>query len=269
MEAGLIPYTAQPFIPCQKALVFAPHPDDETFGCGGLLAAYKKNGIPTEAIILTSGDHGEHGSSGTDVRESESQCAAKILGIGELHFWREPDRHLNFCERLIDKVSSAIKSTKSDLVLCPSLYEVHPDHRACAWLILEAARRLSVNGYSLSVAMYEIGTPLTRLSHLVDISEHAQSKDSAMACYQSQLQLQSYDDHIRSLNRYRSYTLGEQVKFAEAYWLIDEQDLRESENLLEAELLRQDRLGLSTTPVPDAFQPRKANFLQKLFRQDS
>ena len=108
-----------------------------------------------------------------------------------------------------------------------------------------------------------------RVTHLVDISPHIDSKNAAMACYASQLELQSYDEHIRSLNRYRSYTLGGQIKFAEAYWLVDTETLREPESLIESELLRQDRLGLSTTAVPEAFKPKKPSLLQRIFSRHS
>src|SRR3989338_10183634 len=99
METRLTPYQASPLIECTAALVFAPHPDDEALGCGGLLCAYKAAGIPVTAVIVTSGDHGEHGKAGADVREQESRAAADFLGIAKLIFWREPDRGVAYHER--------------------------------------------------------------------------------------------------------------------------------------------------------------------------
>ncbi len=37
MENLLIPYEAQRHVGRGRALVFAPHPDDEVFGCGGAI----------------------------------------------------------------------------------------------------------------------------------------------------------------------------------------------------------------------------------------
>jgi LmbE family N-acetylglucosaminyl deacetylase len=256
MEAGLIPYQALPYIECQCAIAFAPHPDDETFGCGGLLAALHANDIRTQAVIVTSGDFGEHGNSGADNRENETRSATEILGISDVIFWREPDRGVVLNERLVEKTMAAIISAKADLALTPSVHEVHPDHRACAWIVLEAARRLTLNAYSIRVAMYEVGVPLSRINTLVNITPHAATKDAAMACYRSQLAVQSYDKHIRSLNHYRTYTLAPNVTSAEAYCILDTDFFTSPHEISEAELLRQDRLGLSTTPVPPPFQSR-------------
>jgi len=276
MEAGLIPYQALPYIECQCAIAFAPHPDDETFGCGGLLAALNANDISTHAIIVTSGDFGEHGNSGAENRENETRGAAKILGLANVVFWREPDRGVQFNERLIEKTMAAIISANADLVLTPSVHEVHPDHRACAWIILEAARRLTLNAYSLRVAMYEVGVPLNRVNALIDITPHATTKDAAMACYRSQLAVQNYDQHIRSLNHYRTYTLPHNVTSAEAYCILDAGFFNSPHEISEAELLRQDRLGLSSTPVPQPFQSgsvtntknEKESFLDRLLRRN-
>ena len=56
MESRLTPYEPSTLIACSSALVFAPHPDDEVLGCGGLLAAYQAAGIPAHVVLVTSGD---------------------------------------------------------------------------------------------------------------------------------------------------------------------------------------------------------------------
>lgn len=269
MEASLIPYQATLSLECQSAIAFAPHPDDETFGCGGLLRALHSQDIKTHAIIVTSGDFGEHGSSGSEARENETRNACQILGVSEVHFWQEKDRGINYSEQLIDRAMKAILEANADLVLAPSIQEIHPDHRACAWIVLEAVRRLSLNSKAIRIAMYEVGTPLPRVNCLIDITEQAQHKDKAMACYKSQLALQAYDDHIRSLNRYRTYTLEPRVKSAEAYWVLGWEELTNAHTLTEPELIRQDKLNLSTVAVPEQFRHdqklRKKGLLVRLF----
>lgn len=42
-----------------KVMVIAPHPDDETLNCGGIIQRTKKMGIPLRIIYLTYGDANE------------------------------------------------------------------------------------------------------------------------------------------------------------------------------------------------------------------
>ena len=251
MESRLTPYQAAPLIDCTAALVFAPHPDDETLGCGGLLAACHVAGIPTHAIIVTSGDFGEHGKVGSAAREAETRAAADVLGIGTVQFWREPDRGVACDERTIAAARQAILDTNADLILAPSFHEIHPDHRATAWIVIEATRRLAEEGRNLRLAMYEVGAPLHRVDVLVDITAHESAKRAAVAKYVSQLRIQPYDAVIFSLNHYRTYTLPASVKYAEAFCILDADMLKDPVRITEAELLRQERLGLVTVGMPE------------------
>ena len=61
---------------------------------------------------------------------------------------------------------------------------------------------------------------------MVDISASQDIKDRAMQCFGSQLEVQAYADQIRGLNRFRSYTLGQQVFSAEAFHLVKQADAK-------------------------------------------
>lgn len=254
MESRLTPYQASSIIPCRKALVFAPHPDDETLGCGGLLAAFKSAKIPTQAVLVTSGDFGEHGQLGSAVREDETRAAARILGIESVDFWQLKDRSVRCDERNIEAAMAAIINSCADLVLTTSFNEIHPDHRATAWLAIEATRRLVHEGRDLRIAMYEVGTPLTRVDVLIDITAYEIEKREAIAVYHSQLNIAPYHEYIFALNHFRTYTLPHHVKYAEAYCLLTPELLLHPQLLSEAELIRQERLGLTDVPMPSVYR---------------
>lgn len=74
-------------------LVLLAHPDDETFGAGGTLATYAEQGARIVLVCATRGEAGEISDPALaspttlpDVREAELRCAARTLGISELHF---------------------------------------------------------------------------------------------------------------------------------------------------------------------------------------
>ena len=66
-------------------LVFAPHPDDEVFGCGGAIALHAQAGHPVRVVLLTAGDfHTQSNARDTSyaaTRLEESQAAAQALTV--------------------------------------------------------------------------------------------------------------------------------------------------------------------------------------------
>ena len=41
----------------KRIIVFAPHPDDETFGCGGVMAKRNSERYNVNIVVLTDGRH--------------------------------------------------------------------------------------------------------------------------------------------------------------------------------------------------------------------
>ncbi len=252
-----IPYASVSVIPCRQALVFAPHPDDEVFGCGGAIARHVEQRVPVQVIIVTNGAFtaSDSVSDVVAIREAESRAAAEVLGYGEPIFWRLPDRGLEFGEELVERVRGAVVACGADLIYSPSLREVHPDHRVLAMAVTEALRRL---GGGLRVAFYEVGIPLAP-NLLLDISDLISIKGEAMSCFISQLAIQRYDQHIVALNRYRTYTLSSEVAAAEAFFLVAGSALETSGfGLYEPEFLQQHRVKADLTQLQQTLHSRAA-----------
>ncbi|MCW5608135.1 MAG: PIG-L family deacetylase [Nitrosomonas sp.] len=248
----LIPYQAAGNITANRVLVLAPHPDDEVFGCGGAIMRHIAQNIPVHVIIVTDGAYGVSPDETTEYarqRRNESIAAAAILGYGIPTFWQQPDRGLYYGEKLIGEISAAIHDTQADLIYAPSVYEIHPDHRALAMATLEAVRRC---GNPVQLALYEIGQPF-QPNLLLDISGLAARKMEAMRCFTSQNAKQRYDLDIAALNRYRTYTLPPEVSAAEAYILTDTATLAgDPLKLYQSEHTRQQKVGLpiDTSDLP-------------------
>lgn len=67
-------------------LVVAPHPDDETLGCGGTLLRHVTNGDAVHWLIVTD-MRTEHGFSDAQVsqRQAEIQKVAAAYGFTKVH----------------------------------------------------------------------------------------------------------------------------------------------------------------------------------------
>ena len=200
-----------------RILVLAPHPDDEVFGCGGLLALLAASGASISVHVVTDGGYGKFGQDKA-ARKSESRAAAALLGYPPPCFWDLPDQGLHLDDALIARIKGEIEAQQPDLILCPSIWEVHPDHLTLAHGVIEAARGTP---YSPRILFYEVGVPMPGTALIVDISAVAERKRAAMQCFPSQLAIQDYDRHIEGLNRYRTYTLGKEAILAEGYCRLD------------------------------------------------
>lgn len=243
MENLLVPFHAEIRIPCHRAIVLAPHPDDEVLGCGGAVMRHVAHGEEVQVIIVTDGAFDAAGEVAVyrRQRQLESRTAADILGYGEPVFWDYSDRRLCYGEKLIEEIITAIRTFEADLIYAPSVFEMHPDHRVLGMAAMEAVRR---TGGSLRLAAYEVGVPLAP-NLLLDISDLVERKQAAMQCFGSQNEKQRYDLHIAALNRYRTYTLPASVTAAEAYILVTaEALLQDPFKLYQSEYTRQRALGL-------------------------
>lgn len=77
----------------KRLLAVLAHPDDESFGMGGTLALYAKQGVETHLVCATRGEAGsldedclDGFNSIAERRESELRCAAAILGLQGVYF---------------------------------------------------------------------------------------------------------------------------------------------------------------------------------------
>jgi LmbE family N-acetylglucosaminyl deacetylase len=134
-------------------LVVAPHPDDESIGCGGAIRILRQANIPVWVIYVSDGT-GSHPSSRAyppdrlrAVREAEALDALDILGVDarNVTFMRLPDRFVprcgtaGFSDAVVRLQRHVASRDANDLtVLVPWRRDPHCDHRA-AWEIVVAA----------------------------------------------------------------------------------------------------------------------------------
>lgn len=187
----------------QHVLVVFPHPDDETFGCGGTIALFTKSGIPVTYVCATLGQMGRNmgkpffatRESLPHVREAELEEACQVLGIKRVIKLGLRDKTIEFEEpaALTARVEQIIREVRPSLVLThyPG-YAVHPDHNALGEVTIRAVSRLSaaerpvVYAHAFARMCQEVIGPPDINN---DISAVADRKLAAIRAHRSQSQL--------------------------------------------------------------------------------
>lgn len=140
----------------QRVVVLAPHPDDETFGCGALLARLARAGVPVGVIALTDGDASHPGSQRfppralARLRRGELRRALNRLGL-----MGAPLRHIGWRDGRVREQGDArrlrrtLRALNAGCVLATSPRDHHADHKACRALAEDACRGIALLEYSV------------------------------------------------------------------------------------------------------------------------
>lgn len=207
--------------PARRILVVAPHPDDESLGCGGTIALYTQSGAVVEVLVISDGaaleePDGSHKDL-VAIRAQEVTAAAAVLGIHHVHDLALPDGHLAQHQTTIaHALRQRITTFQPELVLAPSPIDGHADHATVGRVALQLFRELT--GWQL--AFYEVFAPL-HFNWLVDITEVLERKERAIRGYQRSLfgQPGLFWEAFRALNLMKSAVVHRHG-FFEALWLL-------------------------------------------------
>jgi LmbE family N-acetylglucosaminyl deacetylase len=201
-----------------NVLVIAPHPDDESIGCGGTIASHIAAGDRVEVVFLSSGELGLKQLPRDEawrVREAEAHKAADALGIANIQFLRFPDWFVG------DNIQEAgvalrpiVQAGRPDLIYVPHALEWHPDHKASLPVLAAAYTQSALT--TPAIRTYEVWTPLAEYDHVEDINRFMELKLAAIRCYASQIVDLPYDRAIEGLNRYRG-EMAARCAYAEVF----------------------------------------------------
>jgi N-acetylglucosamine malate deacetylase 1 len=143
--------TARPIkrVSDRPAIVFAPHQDDETLGCGGLIALKRSLGVTVRVIFLTDGDI--HGDT-IRIRREEALNALSRLGVAatEVDFWDYPDGGLSDLSpmqqvNLREQIMGVLAIVPGAEIYVPHAIDQHCDHEATYQLVTAAITQTSAS----------------------------------------------------------------------------------------------------------------------------
>ncbi|TGE21158.1 PIG-L deacetylase family protein [Hymenobacter metallicola] len=190
-----------------STLVVIPHPDDESLGCGGLLALLRQSGQPVRAVLISDGTMSHPNSrkfppaARQALREAELRQALTILGAdaAELRCLGLPDgavppQGAAGFTAAVRQLRAWVEEARPATVLLPWRRDPHPDHRATHQLVQAALQGLPVVRQLEYVvwaweraAPADLPQPGEAAGWRLDIAPVLAQKQQAIAAHRSQL----------------------------------------------------------------------------------
>jgi LmbE family N-acetylglucosaminyl deacetylase len=198
----------------KQIIVFAPHPDDETLGCGGTIAKRLDEGYEVLVVVMTDGRHSFVKGLGIaldptpeelkEIRRNEVKRATRKLGVPEedLLFLDFIDGELAESEtEAQEKVIKLLREKAPSEIYFPLKKDSHPDHRATNHIVVSAVKELGTSPreckYMITHRYTRIGPRIQTLRDIfrrknilyVDVSKYLKIKGEALKEFRSELEI--------------------------------------------------------------------------------
>jgi len=202
----------------KKVFVLAPHTDDGELGAGGTISKLIENGAEVYYFAFSTAEESLPNGFGVDTLRIEVMNATKKIGIKKenviVYHYRV--RKLNYVrQEILEDLVQHKRELNPDLILMPSLHDIHQDHSTIAQEGLRAFKTSTILGYEL------IWNNLTfNTTSFIKLDEsHIKSKCNALKEYKSQ-EGRDYmsEEFIFALAKTRGVQIG--TKYAESFEVI-------------------------------------------------
>jgi bacillithiol biosynthesis deacetylase BshB1 len=176
------------------ALAIGAHPDDVELGCGGTLLKLVSLGYRVGVLDMARGEMGTRGSA--EIRSREAADGARELGLTVRDNLELPDGHIWLTEESRTKMVRKIRLYRPRVIFTHYWEDPHPDHVHTCQIVREGAHVAGLAKYDADSgqerfrpqAVAHFMFPRTAVpTFVVDITDFAEQKRRAIACYQSQL----------------------------------------------------------------------------------
>jgi LmbE family N-acetylglucosaminyl deacetylase len=217
----------------KNVLVICAHPDDPDFGVAGTVAHWASQGAKVIYVIVTDGSKGSSEPDMTRdklirLREEEQRKAAKILGVAEVIFLRQPDGEIRNTYELQEMLVRQIRTHKPDVLvthdptarIVNNVYLNHVDHREVGDAVLDSAFPLARDRLNFPAhekegmephKVYDIFLMFTNEpNYWVDITDTIDKKIAALKEHKSQI---GDPDQLEERIRERASQRAEKVSF--------------------------------------------------------
>jgi len=207
----------------KNVFVLAPHTDDGELGAGGTIAKLIESGANVYYFAFSTAEESVPKGHPKDILAKEVIHATQKLGIRKENviIYHYKVRKLNYVrQEILEDLIKHKREILPDLVLMPSLHDIHQDHSTIAVEGLRAFKNCTILGYELIWNNLTFNTT----SFVKLDKKHVQCKCNALKEYKSQ-EGRAYmsEEFIYSLARTRGVQIGTQ--YAESFevvrWIIN------------------------------------------------
>lgn len=201
-----------------NVLVLAPHTDDGELGVGGSISRFIENGVKVTYAAFSTAEKSVPEGFEKDILKTEVKRATAVLGIlpENLLIFNYEVRKLSYVrQEILEELIKIKKNNNFDLVLLPSLNDIHQDHTTIANEGVRAFKNSTIFGYELIWNNLTFNTQC--FIHLD--KKHIEKKVAALKEYKSQGSRDYLSgDFIFSLAKTRGVQIG--ANYAEAFEVI-------------------------------------------------
>lgn len=219
----------------KKVLCIAPHPDDETLGCGGTLLKHKSNGDEIHWLIMTTIQ-----GSKNFTQEVQDRRDKEILNVVNAYDF-DSFYQTNFLtteldtipmNQIVDELAKQLNLIKPEIIYIPYSDDIHTDHRVVFDVAISASK-IFRHPYIKSIRCYETisetefnidpDVEAFKPNILNDITDFIDRKIEIMSIYESEMGAPPFprsEKNIRALATYRGSLSGSE--YAEAFITLRE-----------------------------------------------
>ena len=190
------------------AVIIAPHQDDETLACGGIIARKRNEGLPVHVIFITNGSasHPDHPRLGPPaiaaLRAREAMQAMSFLGVerSAVYFLDEPDGTLKTIaaerqENLVARLAVLFRTIGPAEIFLPCNPDGSSEHDATFGFVTDAITRAGLQPDIWQYPVWSWWNPLLLLRRWLatddcrrhTVEDYQLAKQHAIDCYQSQI----------------------------------------------------------------------------------
>jgi LmbE family N-acetylglucosaminyl deacetylase len=190
------------------ALVIAPHQDDETLACGGIIARKRNEGLPVHVVFITDGSASHPGHPRFDppaiaaIRRREAMQALAHLGVerAAVHFLNEPDGTLGTIaadrrQNLVERLAALLGTIGPGELFLPCNPDGSSEHDSTFGFVTDALARTGLRPDIWQYPVWSWWNPALLLRRWLatddcrrlPAEDYLLAKRHAISCYQSQI----------------------------------------------------------------------------------